>query len=127
MPKHGAWSFNQKENQMHVMRNVLWMAVLMLVGCAQLGLPTPETFNERLAASYGAVTAARQSATTLLQQKRITAADAENILKQTDAARAGLDISRTMASTDLNAANARLNAVRSALTGLQTYLNSRSQ
>lgn len=98
---------------------------LMLAGCAQLGLAPAETFNQRLAVGYSTVTAVRQSATTLLVAKKITAEDAQNVQRQADNARAGLDIARGLEKTDPTAANAKLLAVRTALTALQAYLVSK--
>mgnify|MGYP001579719976 FL=1 len=68
------------------------------------------------------MTTVRQSATTLLKAGKITADDGQNVLSSTDAARAGLDVARTLSKTDLAAADARLTAVRTALTALSTYL-----
>lgn len=108
-------------------RNYLFLFFIaaMLSACAQIGLPTAETFNERLAVGYATVTTVRQSATTLLVAKKITAADGQNVLDQTDNARAGLDVARTLSKIDLKAADAKLTAIRTILTGLQTYLASR--
>lgn len=93
-----------------------------LPACAQLGIPTAQTFNERLAAGYALNTAVRQSATTLLQSKAITANDGDSVLKTTDAARAGLDVAKSLAKTDMTAADAKLNATRTVLVALQSYL-----
>lgn len=101
---------------------LLAIAIMLLSACAQLGIPKPETFNERLAVGYSTVTAVRQTATTLLQAKKISADDAQNVQNQADNARAGLDIARTISKTDLKAADAKLNAVHTALTALQSYL-----
>lgn len=103
-------------------QHFLIIIALALTACAQLGIPKPETFNERLAVGYSTVTTVRQTATTLLQAKKITADDAQNVQQQADNARAGLDIARTISKTDAKAADAKLTAVRSALTALQAYL-----
>lgn len=105
------------------LRMDLWLlavAAVMLTSCAQLGVPKAETFNERLAVAYGTVTEVRKASTTLLQAKKISADDHENIEKQADNARAGLDIARKL--PDPKAADAKLASVRSALTALQNYL-----
>jgi len=112
---------------MRLARQYLQYAFLfaLLSACSTLGLPTPDTFNERLAAGYVTVTAIRTSATNLLTAKKISPDDAQNVLESTNAARAGLDVTRTIGKTDLNAANARLTAITTALVALQTYLSSR--
>ena len=104
-----------------------------LPGCAQgtniFGSTAlaPQTFNERLAVAYTAVTGIRQSATTLLGSNTITAEDGDNVLKATDVARAGLDIARKLSTLDLTSADAKLNAVSITLTALSEYLTTRSK
>ena len=39
----------------------------LLIGCAQLGTPAPQAFNQSVAAGIASVTAVRQSATVLLK------------------------------------------------------------
>ncbi len=111
------------------MREVLltvWLCAV-LVACAQVGLPTAETFNQKLAVGYGTVTQIRSSALTLLQTKKINADDAQNIQNTADRAREGLDIARTLSATDLTAANNRLQMATTILTAAQAYLSTRSQ
>lgn len=110
--------------------HVVWRLVLlaiftMLSACAQLGLPHAEKFGERLAVGYGTAAAVRDAARALLVANRITADDAENIQKQADSVRAGLDVARSLAKTDLAAATDRLTAAMAVLQALQTYLQSR--
>ena len=112
------------------MRNVLaayrFMFVLaLLAGCASLGLPTPQTFSEKLTAAYGAVEVVNNTAVTLLDAKKITSADGEHILTTSQQARIGLDIARTMAKTDPAAADSKVTAIKTALTAVQTYLDGR--
>ena len=96
--------------------------LLILSACASLGIPTAETFSEKLAAGYTLNTAVRQSATTMLQSKSITADDADSVLKTTDASRQGLDVAKSLAKTDMTAADAKLTATRTVLLALQAYL-----
>lgn len=100
----------------------LYVAALLLSGCAQFGIPTPETFNERLAAGYGLTTQVRTTATTLLDAKKISSSDAENVLATTDVARQGLDVARTISKTDMTAAEGKVSAIRTGLTALAAYL-----
>jgi len=113
---------------MIALRNTLLASFfLLLTGCETLGIAKPETFNEKAAATLGTITTVRQTATTLLGQKRITADDGKNVLVATDAARTGLDIARTLHKSNPTAANQRLDAVRSGLTALQSYLAQRER
>lgn len=91
----------------------------MLHACATI---SPKTFNEKLAAGYVSVTSIRQLGATLVASKAITPDDGENVLKQTDNARAGLDLARAMGP---DAGTDKLAATLTVLTGLQTYLNAK--
>src|SRR5687768_10843286 len=97
------------------------LLIVLLAGCQALGIQ-PETFNQRLAVVVATVTEVRRASTTLLQAKKITPDDHENIEKQADNARAGLEIARTLSKTDEKAADAKLTAARTVLTALQAYL-----
>jgi len=103
----------------------LAFVLMWLAACAQLGLPTPTTMNEKLAAAQGSVTQVRTTATNLLTAKQITVADAENALKVTDAASEGIAVARTLSATDPNAAQARLTMIVTTLTAIQAYLASK--
>lgn len=94
-------------------------ATLVLSGCASLGMPAPQTFNERLAAGYVSATSIRMSATTLLNGSVITSGDAENLQKQADVAREGLDIARALPALQ---AEDKLQATLVILQAAQTYL-----
>lgn len=108
-----------------VLKLPLAFALVLLSACALLGVPTPESFSERLAVGYSSTTTVRQTALTLLQQKKLSPDDVENIQQQADNARAGLDIARTMRGVDLESADARLTATLVGLTALEAYLRAR--
>jgi hypothetical protein len=103
------------------------LGLAVLVGCTTLGLPTAQTFDEKLIAAVSTVTAAREATTTLLNAKKLSSDDAEHILDQLRNARAGLDIARGMAKGDPVAADAKLTTIRTALIALQAYLASKGQ
>lgn len=103
----------------------LWLfavAAMLLAGCAQLGVPTPQTTAERIAVTLTAITAVRDSATTLLQAKKITPDDAQNIQAQADNVRAAAVIARSLLTTDPAAADVKLQQTRAVLLALQQYL-----
>src|SRR5690242_15580566 len=57
-----------------------WAALLvMLSACQALGVATPQTFNEKLAAGYSTITAARDTAATLLTSGKLSVSDAQNV------------------------------------------------
>lgn len=101
-------------------------ALAVLTACAALGLPTAQTFNERLAVGYGAVTAVRNSAATLVATGKITPDDAQNVQTQADNARAALDLARTAyRSGDTAGATTKLDTTATVLRALQAYLASK--
>lgn len=103
-----------------------WFLIFALMaGCASLGLPTPTTFNERLAAAYGTVTAVRTEGDSLLAAGRITPDDAQSIQNQANSARSALDVAGVAFRTDPAAANTKLTATITVLTALQSYLATR--
>lgn len=110
-----------------ILRYWYLLVMALLIGCAQLGLPQAETFNQKMAVAYASVTQIRTTASQLLDAKKISADDAQNVLAATDSARAGLDIARKMAATDPAAAENRLTAVRAGLAALASYLATRSK
>lgn len=77
-----------------------YVALLMVAGCAVFGVPPLTSFGDRLAAGYTTVTGARQFNTTLLNGHVTSSADAENVQKQLDAAREGLDVASTLTGLD---------------------------
>lgn len=98
----------------------------MLTACSTLGVQAPKTFNERLAAAYTTVTAARDTTATLLSANKISAVDAKNAQEQLDTARTGLDLARQIHASDPAGAQTRLDAIVVGLATLQAFLQSRT-
>lgn len=96
-----------------------------LTACETLGIAQPQTFNDKVAVAYGAVTQARTTTTQLLEAKKISADDAQNVLTTTDVARVGIDTARKMHTADPKGADSKLNAIRTGLTALIGYLATR--
>lgn len=98
----------------------LLMMVALMSGCAMLGAPAPDTFNEKLATGYVSVTAVRQQATSLVNSGALSADDARKVQSVADQARAGLDMAAIYgAQPDGQAALVTAVAL---LTELQRYL-----
>jgi len=98
-------------------------ACIVLAGCASMGVPSPETFNQRIAVAVASVSAARDTATTLLTAGKIGKEDAANIQKQADVAREGLDVARRLeVSGDMIDAASRLEMANAIMRELQKYL-----
>jgi hypothetical protein len=101
--------------------------LLVLSSCSLLGVATPQTFNERLAAGYTTVTAARDTTATLLSSSKLSASDAQNVQDQLNNARTGLDLARQVHATNPRAGNQKLDSVVTGLSALQAYLQSRTR
>lgn len=101
---------------------VMFAFLVVVTGCAALGLVTPESFREKLATGFATVEAVNTSTLALLKAKKISPDDAENINKQSDNANEALKIARVVSDTDQAAANAKLTATITALSALQAYL-----
>lgn len=105
----------------------LVLAGAMLTACESVGLPTPTSWNERVATALGTVTEVRNQAATLLMAQVISVDDAENVLRQTDAAAAAIAVARQMQATDPTGANQKLLATTTVLRALQQYLLAKQQ
>lgn len=101
------------------------LALVLLAGCAYLGVPQPQTFNERVAYAYAGLASARDTATSLVQGDKITVEDARNVQTQADAVREGVDVARAIHSSNPQAGAERLDLAISSLTAIQKYLESR--
>lgn len=102
------------------------LALLLLAGCAQLGIPAPDSFNDRLALAYVTVAEVRSTTATLLTAKKISAEEAERVQESANVARQGLDVARVISKTDMTAAEGRVTAIRTTLQALTAYLASRN-
>ncbi len=110
---------------MKLARRLCYLFLLLASGCASLGIPTPQTFNERVAAAYTTSTAVVETMRTLYAAGKITPEDANNVLKQTDTVIVGLDVARAYSATNPIAANDKLTATLTILQAAQSYLNAR--
>jgi len=110
---------------------VMMVVASILMGCSTLGIPTADTFNQRVAVTKTSVTAIRDSATIALKSGTITVADGDNVLKQTDTAWDGIKVVQDMYTKACptadpkcvaTAAENRLMLISSVLKSLQDYL-----
>jgi hypothetical protein len=102
------------------------IAITCLLGCQAIGLTPATNLDQRLAYSFGQVTAVRDAATVALQNHRLGASEAKSVLAVTDNARSVLDASRdALAVGDTKTAEARLALAVSLLAALQTRLNAK--
>lgn len=102
------------------------LLLILLTACQTLGIATPQTFNQRLAAGYATVTGVRDTTAALLTANKLSVADAQNVQTQADTARTGLDLARQLHATNPPAGDAKLDAVVTGLAALEAYLSTRS-
>ena len=105
-----------------------WLAIFafaLLSACASLGVPPADTFAKRIAAGYVTVQTVSEGASKLLATGRITPDEARKVHAGLDDAIDGLDAARTLANTDISAAQTRLQSTITILTTLQAYLASK--
>jgi len=104
-------------------RFALWLTLfslgIFLSACAQL---TEAGFKGKALAAQSSITQLQISTRTLLDAKKISSADAENVLKVADAATAGIAVARQYNATDPKAGEAKLQAVIAILTAAQAGL-----
>lgn len=98
------------------------LAIALIAGCAAIGLAPADTFNKKIALAYLGDTGVLQSDHTLFAAGKITKEDEANIEKQADTIKEGLDIARSIHSTDATAGDSKLTATIAALSALQNYL-----
>lgn len=108
------------KNRLHVCS--MFLATMLLVACETIGLPVPNTFNEKLATGYVTVTTVRTKTTALLGYGVITIREAENIQKQADTVREGLDIARSLHDQYPQAGKDKLEATLLILNTLNNYV-----
>ncbi len=108
---------------MKAARYTAFLALLLLTGCAALGLSSAKTFDQKLAYAYGTHTAVLQAAASAVTAKTLSASDGEEVLKLADESRALLDAAK--AAGDTATGGSKLALAATILTQLQTYLNAR--
>ena len=103
------------------------LLVMLIAGCASLGILTPQTLDERLSYGYEQLTAALQTVSAAANQKLITKSEGQSILAIADQSRLLLDAARAAQTNgDLTSAEGRLVLAVNVLRELQTYLRSRT-
>jgi hypothetical protein len=119
------------------------LLLMVVAGCAQLGLQTSGGFNDRLAGGYSTVTALYEAISIRIDsrlrvaemepdaQKRAAMvaaikADAQNLKGQVDQAKEGLDVVQSLKGVNFGAAEERLASTLKILEALQRYLEGRT-
>lgn len=98
------------------------LTVMVVSGCAQMGVQAPQTFDERVAAGYVTAAGLVQVTDTLLAADKITIADAKAVSAQLDNAKLALDAAAKLHGQNPLEAQDKLSASILLLQQLQTYL-----
>jgi hypothetical protein len=104
---------------------VLWVAFVLLTGCASLGVPAPQDFQERAAAATVSVNTASQTALTLLQARKITPDESDRYVDRAEELQSAIDLARSIHAANPAEAQDRLSAAIAALTILTAELERR--
>ena len=107
------------------MKRIILYIVLLLAGCASMGLEQPKSFSDRLAYAEGTNTALLEAATSSLDAKTISSKDMEHVIDIHAQAKALLASARLLKGTDITTAEGQLLAATKLLTDLQMYLRAR--
>lgn len=102
-----------------------FIAILALSACAQLGLATPQSLDQKLGATVATVTSIETGAAQALQVKAISVADAKEILDLSAQIRTLIIDARALEHVDISTANGKYALAFGILTQLQNYTNSR--
>lgn len=97
---------------------------LILSGCAQVGAPKPESFNQKALAAHATIEGIAKSALTLREAGKLSDADRDNIVATLRNAQAGIDLATTIAKGNPTAGMSKLDASIAVLTALNAYLAS---
>ena len=103
-----------------------WLVLAVLLNaCGIMGQLSPETFNQKLEGGYRTAETIVRSTSILLNAQKINSADAENLGKEVDVGKQGLDISREIHTSDPQAGSDRLIATLAGLRALEAYLRTK--
>lgn len=103
------------------------MFLVFLTGCAVLGVPQPQTFNQKMAAAIHSVTVIRETTNVLAENGKITPKDAQNIQNSASQARDGLNVALELYGALPQAGEDRLAASIRILESLQRYVDQRAK
>lgn len=108
------------------MRNVatVFAFVLVLTGCASLGLAPADSFDTKLAYAYSTHTGVLQAAAISKLNGSITKAEAEQVAALADQSKMFLDSARAVETTNPTGAQNNLTLALAVLNQLQSYLSS---
>lgn len=107
------------------LKTALAVMVVVLSGCAVLGVPPADTFNKRVVVANGIVEQVSRSVETLFVAGKLSQADAQQYNERAENAATGIDAAVQVHATDPTGADAKLSAIITALNILKAELEKR--
>lgn len=102
---------------------IMFVAIMVgIAGCAQLGVQSPETFNQKAVAAHSTVEGIAKTALALRQAGKLSDADRTNIVATLRSAEQGIELATIVSKTDPAGGLTKLDASIAVLTALQAYL-----
>lgn len=98
----------------------------LLSGCAALGIPTPQSFEDKVAVGYGTVETVAVMTKTLARKDAISKKDALNVYETAKSAKEGLDFAVSVHDTLPDVAETKLEVTLLILNKLNSYLEERT-
>ncbi len=105
-------------------RTLMLVLALTLSACASLGVPSPDTFNKRVAVAQTTVQTVAESATAAYTAGKLSETDRTNVVTTGRSTLAAIDVARNMHATNPTGAENKLASALAILVALQTYLAS---
>ena len=102
----------------------IYIAFLLLAGCASLGVQAPQTFEERAAAATASANAASASVLTLLKARKITPDESDRYIDRCEEAQTAINLARAIHAANPDEGAKQLAVVVAAL---QTLINELEQ
>lgn len=112
----------------HAYANLVLFAIVayLLYGCATIGVPPAQNFEQKWAYATATHTAVMSAAAASVKVGDLSKADGQQVLRLADEARALLDAAEALSSSDESAANQKLALASTILLQLQQYLRART-
>lgn len=99
--------------------------LLIIAGCAALGVAPANTFNKRAVVANTAIESAAATVTALYQNNKISQEDAQTAHDKLVQLADGLDLAIQIHKTDPTSADGRLDEIIVSLQALEAYLRSK--
>lgn len=98
------------------------LALVIITGCAALGMQPADTFNKKTLAAVTLVQTVADGAAAGLAAGKLSKSDAQNVVNTSKAALSAIDVAESLHATDPKAGEDKLAATLAILTALQSYL-----